>query len=134
MHIIFKKLGFKKILLAIISLFFLASCWTQTSLDVLNPDADYIYFYWKTCPHCVNVNKHFTENDIMNKYLIEKREVWYNKTNKLYFDQIVESLWLIPEDQWVPFLLRKDDKKYFIWDKDIIELFKWDVPLLEKNK
>jgi len=35
----------KKILLAIISLFLLVSCGASESLDVINPDADYVYFY-----------------------------------------------------------------------------------------
>ena len=121
----------KKILLAIISLFLLVSCGSSEPLDVINPDADYIYFYWKTCPHCINVKKHFDANDIMNKYKIEKREVWTSKLNSEFFTKIVENLWLPSEEVGVPFLYKKSDKSYLIWDAKIIELFDGNVELLK---
>ena len=121
----------KKILLAIISLFLLVSCGSSEPLDVINPDADHIYFYWKTCPHCIKVKKYFDENDIMNKYKIEKREVWTSKLNSEFFTKIVENLWLPSEEVGVPFLYKKSDKSYLIWDAKIIELFDGNVELLK---
>ncbi len=126
----------KKILLAILSVFLLFSCsWnTQTntnttntwseSLDVINPDADYLYFYWITCPHCIKVAEYFKENDIMNKYKIEKREVWENDANDKIFQKELDDLWIKEEERGVPFMIRKSDKKHFSWDKQIIEELK----------
>ena len=121
----------KKILLVILAVFFMFSCssWNN-NLDVINPDADYIYFYWKTCPHCIEVNKYFTENDIMNKYKIEKREVWNNAENSEIFKQKIEELWIASESVWVPFVLKKIDNSYVIWDEPIKKLFDANVPLL----
>lgn len=92
-------------------------------MDVINPDADYVYYYWITCPHCVNVTDYFSENDIMNKYKIEKREVWENDDNYKIFEVVLSDLWIADEKKWVPFMYRKSDKKYFSWDKEIIEYF-----------
>ncbi len=113
----------KKLIFLIISLFFLFSCTSSNNLDVINPNADYIYFYGKTCSHCIKVNEYFVENDIMNKYSIEKREVWNNTENAKIFKTNIERLWLVPEETGVPFVIRKKDDKYFIWDVDIIKLF-----------
>lgn len=123
----------KKIIIAIISLFFLFSCSWNTNLDmkdVINPDADYVYFFWKTCSHCIKVAEYFNANDIMNKYKIEKREVWENEDNAKIFNEKIEDLWINPEEVWVPFVVRKNDNKYYMWDVDIIKLFEANVPLI----
>lgn len=124
----------KKILFTILSAFLLFSCswnniissWTG-SLDVINPNADYVYFYGKTCPHCIKVGEYFKKNDIMNKYKIEKREVWENEENSKLFKKTIEDLWIAPENIWVPFVLRKSDKKYFMWEDEIMKLFNPNV-------
>ncbi|MDP2091093.1 MAG: hypothetical protein Q8K30_05875 [Candidatus Gracilibacteria bacterium] len=122
----------KKILLVLLSVFLLFSCSGNTqnlsntginSLDVINPDADYVYYYGITCPHCVNVTDYFSENDIMNKYKIEKREVWENDDNYKIFEVVLSDLGIADEKKGVPFMYRKSDKKYFSGDKEIIEYF-----------
>ncbi|MDD2870975.1 MAG: hypothetical protein PHS49_03210 [Candidatus Gracilibacteria bacterium] len=123
----------KKIIIAIISLFFLFSCSGNTNLDmkdVINPDADYVYFFGKTCSHCIKVAEYFNANDIMNKYKIEKREVWENEDNAKIFNEKIEDLGINPEEVGVPFVVRKNDNKYYMGDVDIIKLFEANVPLI----
>lgn len=130
----------KKILLVILSVFLLFSCsWNNQSnqnitdstdaesRDVINPDADYVYFYWITCSHCIKVWEYFKENDIMNKYKIEKREIWENEENTKIFESTLDELWIKEEERGVPFMIRKSDNSYFVGDKQIIELLKSDV-------
>lgn len=115
----------KKLFIAIIWILFLVSCTkSEETLDIINPNAEYVYFYWKTCPHCLKVNEYFVKNNIYDKYKIEKIEVWDNKENKKNFDSVVNELWLDSNDVWVPFIYKKADKSYFMWDEDIINYFK----------
>jgi hypothetical protein len=39
----------------------------------------------------------------------------------------VADLWIAPENVWVPFVVRKSDSKYYMWDWDIIKLFDSNV-------
>jgi len=96
----------KKLLLVAIVAILLASCW-WTNKDIINPDADYVYFYWATCPHCVELNAKIKEADILEDLSIEKREVWYNKENQKVFQEVVNQIGLDESKVWVPFVYEK---------------------------
>ncbi len=115
----------KKILLIaglLASVIWLSACsLTPASDDIINPDADYVYFFGKTCPHCQEMNAWMEENDIHSKYAIEKREVYFNPENGAAFQAVTNALWL--EGWSVPFMLRKSDNEYRIGVEPVKKLF-----------
>ena len=96
-------------------LFALSSCsLTPASDDIINPDADYVYFFWKTCPHCQELNAWMKEEGTLDKHKIEKREVYFSPDNQNAFQAVIQALWLEEGTTWVPFLLRKSDSTHYI--------------------
>ncbi len=89
--------------------------------------ASYIYFYGQGCSHCAKVASFMEANDIVEKYDVEKKEVYYDDSNRELFLDYANKLWIASADLWVPFLLSEDDNKYYMWDDDIINLFKWKM-------
>ena len=85
--------------------------------------AKYIYYYWETCPHCANVWEYFLDNDIEDKFEIEKKEVYFNENNRDDFLALWKSLWIKLEKLWVPFLYDDEKNTHLVWDKPIINLF-----------
>lgn len=95
----------KKILLLAALFLWLASCGTVgNNTDIINPEAEYLYFFWATCPHCQELNKILNEQDLYSQVSIEKREVWYNEENQKLFQDKVLELWLKESETGVPFI------------------------------
>lgn len=113
---VFMKHILKIVVLGMLLILGLSSCGTQNN-DIINPDADYIYYYGITCPHCKDLNEYMEANDIYHKVSIEKKEVWKNEANQQEFEALAQKL-QIPEDKlWVPFIYEKATNKYYIgWD------------------
>lgn len=100
----------KKILLLITTALFLVSCGAaqQTSTDIINPDAEFLYFYGATCPHCQDLNAMLAEWDLISQISVEKREVYYNEVNQESFLAVGEKLGLPERERGtVPFVLNK---------------------------
>lgn len=116
----------KKILLIatfLLVLFWLSGCnLSPKSDDIINPDADYVYFYGKTCPHCQELNAWMSEQGTHEKYVIEKREVYFNPENSKAFQAVTKALGLEEWSSWVPFMLRKSDKTHYIWVQPIQQI------------
>lgn len=111
----------KKLLLVIVAAFILVSCgWTQK--DIINPDAEYLYFYGATCPHCIELNKQLDEADILEELSIEKREVWYNNENQKVFQEVVNQIGLDESKVWVPFVYEKSTWTHVIWTDPAFEM------------
>jgi len=129
----------KKILLSIVLLFgifALSSCGEKISGDeIKNPDADFIFYHWKTCPHCVELDKVLVEKDIYSKNILAKKEVWYNHANQAEFTALTTKLGLAPEDVWVPFLYVKSTQKHYIGQGNIVPILEaavaklWTTPV-----
>lgn len=112
----------KKILLWIIAIFFLTSCGGNSNVDIINPDAQYLYFYGATCPHCQELNRKIKEVWWIEQFSIEKREVYYNAENNKLFLQTAKDL-NIPEDKiGVPFILEKATSQYVIGVEPALEM------------
>lgn len=109
---IMKKLF--SLLLLLITSIFLVSCWSSTSQDIINPDAQYLYFYGATCPHCQELNKKIKTAGILDQLSLEKREVYYNTENNALFLKTAKELGLKEWDFGVPFVLEKATSKYVI--------------------
>ncbi len=94
----------KKIFFILItSIFLLSSCGgDRPPVDIINPDAEYRYFFGGTCPHCQELNAIANENDLYSKISIEKREVYRNSENQKMFLELIEELGV--EGSWVPFV------------------------------
>lgn len=104
----------KKIIISIFMTLFLLSC-GGGSADIINPDAEYLYFYGATCPHCQELNRKIKEADILDKLSLEKREVYYNSENNKLFLQTAKDLEIEEGSIWVPFVLEKATWEYVIW-------------------
>ncbi len=101
----------------------IASCsLTPAADDIINPEADYVYFYGKTCPHCQEMNAWMRENDTHSKFAIEKREVYFNPENSAAFTAVTNALGMEEWSAGVPFMLRKSDNEYRIWVEPIKKL------------
>jgi len=113
----------KKLLSLVIAWLFLISCaWEQASTDIINPDADFLYFYWATCPHCQELNKMLDDGDYLSKISVEKREVYYNDVNRDSFLEVSKKLGLSEKDTGVPFVLDKATGKHVTGVTDAFEL------------
>lgn len=114
----------KKIFLILAwTLLVLSSCGKTNTTDIINPDADFLYFYGATCPHCQDLNSKMEEQDIFSKVSIEKREVYFNNSNHQRFLIEAKKLWLDPEKTWVPFALHKASKTHAIGVEPVLKLF-----------
>ncbi len=115
----------KKILLCIVlflSVFSFSSCVKIEWDDIINPEADFIYFYGKTCPHCVALNKELIKKDIYSYNILEKKEIYKNSTNQEEFNTLTAKLGLAREDVWVPFLYDKATRKHYVGQGDIMPI------------
>ena len=116
----------------VLALFGLSSCTDNTPADIINPDADYVYFYGKTCPHCQELNAYMQEDNTLEKHSIEKREIYFNTDNQKAFQAVIQALWLEEGSTGVPFMLDKSDNKHYIGVEPIKELLKaaeqWNKP------
>jgi len=93
----------KKILsILCVSLFLLVSCGNRPPLDIINPEAEYRYFFGATCPHCQELNAIAQERDLYSKISIEKREVYNNSENQAIFLELIEEI--DAESSGVPFV------------------------------
>jgi len=120
----------KKIAILLLSVFALASCVERAEIDIINPDADFLYFYWATCPHCQELNTKVWELDLFSKIAVEKREVYFNNVNQAMFTETAKKAGLKENEIGVPFVYDKATGEYAIGVDNALELFNtrvWDV-------
>ncbi len=113
----------KKVILGLVSLFVLVSCVEPAQVDIINPDADFLYFYGATCPHCQELNDKIEEADLFSKISVEKREVYYNNENRGKFAETAKKLGLKEQDMSVPFVYDKQTGEYAVGSDKALELF-----------
>lgn len=115
----------KKILLSLLaSSFLLLSCGGNTGTDIINPDAEFLYFYGWSCPHCQELNTHVQEENLFSKISVEKREVYANTINRDKFLALTKELGLSEKETGVPFVYDTITKKYAVGVEPALELFK----------
>jgi len=111
----------KKILsLLIASLFILTSCGDRPPLDIINPDAEYLYFYGITCPHCQELNRIAEERDLYSQISIEKREVYNNAENRDIFLELIKDIQ--PDSDGVPFVYDRVTGEVAVWVRPALEM------------
>lgn len=123
----------KKLLLVTASLFLLVSCGWPKTVDIINPDADFLYFYGATCPHCQELNRQVHEMDLFSQISVEKREVYFNNDNREKFLETTKSLWLDESKVGVPFVLHKESWIHVVGTDQAIELFKTGLRMQENE-
>ena len=101
---------------------------TPASDDMINPDADYVYFFGKTCPHCQDLNEWMAADGTHSKHDIEKREVYFNAENGAAFQAVTNALGIEEGSAGVPFMIRKSDNEYRIGVEPIKKLL-WESEL-----
>lgn len=111
----------KKLLLIALATFLLVSC-GGTNKDIINADAEYLYFYGATCPHCIELNKQLDEADILDQLSVEKREVWYNNENQDKFQEIVNQIGLDESKVGVPFVYEKATGQHVVGTDQAFEM------------
>lgn len=86
---------------------------------------DYIFFYGNWCTHCAKVEEFFKENEIDNIFSIQRKEIYFNNTNRKEFLEYGEKLWIPSENLWVPLLIVNNENtcSNLIWDQKIINYF-----------
>jgi glutaredoxin len=85
------------------SLFILIGCGAERPpTDIINPEAEYRYFFGGTCPHCQELNRIAESKDLYSQISIEKREVYQNQENQAMFLALIEELDV--EGSGVPFV------------------------------
>lgn len=112
----------KKLLLILLApLFILASCGGSAGpVDIINPDAEYLYFFGATCPHCQELNRIAEERDLYSQIPVEKREVYQNQENRDIFLALIEEL--EPDSDGVPFVYDRVTGQVAVGVKPALEL------------
>jgi len=95
--------------------------------------SDYTYFYWEWCPHCYEVSKYFEKNNIEEKFDIEKKEVYFNDTNREELLKRWQEMWLSLSSIWVPLMVDNLNTHYYSWDRWIIGFFKDELKKENNN-
>lgn len=116
----------KKIIvwLLILTALILSSCGSSSSVDIINPDAEYQYFFGATCPHCQELNEAVKSEDLFSKIAVEKKEVYYNDANRDAFLALTKELGLTKKETGVPFVYDKISGKHAVGVGPALELFK----------
>lgn len=85
---------------------------------------EYIYFYQIWCWHCEKVDLFIEENWWFDKFWITKKEIRFDKNNKIKMDNYVSELWLPVHSVWTPFIVKLS------WDQPI-DYMVWDIPIID---
>lgn len=120
----------KKIILVLLASLALVSCVERAEVDIINPDAEYLYFYGATCPHCQNLNKQVKELDLFSHISVEKREVYHSNGNRAVFSETAKKLGLKESDMSVPFVYDTVSWEYAVGVGPALALFQsrlWDI-------
>jgi glutaredoxin len=96
---------------------------TEKNTQIAKEDnAEIIFFYGKTCPHCKIVEEYFSKNKITEKIQFSQKEVYGDKNNAALMKEKAKTCGIKEEALGVPMLWTKNNVCLF-GDKDIIEFF-----------
>lgn len=84
--------------------------------------ASEIYFFYGTgCAHCAKVEQYFEKEQIYQKYAIEKKEIYSNRDNAQFFNQLLDAKNIPAADRGVPTIIIGDT--ILVGDQQIIDQF-----------
>ena len=124
---------YKKLLVSLLILlgavFTLLGFSNVASAQLINRQEDtpktLIYFHGNGCPHCANVDRWFDQENIFERYPVEDREIYNNRDNALYFNEVLSELGVPLSERGVPALVVGE--KLIVGDKPIIDSFYSEV-------
>ena len=108
----------KKLVIALLVVLFYAT--PIVSASAKEPSTIYL-FYGTGCPHCAEVESFFDEQDLLYRYPVEKKEIYFNRDNAILFNKLLSERGVPTEEQGVPAVVVGD--KVMIGDKPIINSF-----------
>ncbi len=122
----------KKIIFTIIGIIFVlaAGLWfwashsgkTPQNSDVQTPvTSDIIFFYGQECPHCHDVEKFLSDNNINSKVKFDSLEVWHNQANANLMLRKAQECGISQDQVGVPFVYSKG--KCYIGTPDVENFF-----------
>ena len=119
---IFSVLIFSLIVFGLFKLLSSNSANTGTSFE----NADLVVFWGTGCPHCENVKKYISENNLETLVKISYKEVYYDKPNQKLLNETVKNCPEINSSQGVgvPLALVKSTGKCLYGDEPIIDWLK----------
>jgi cytochrome c biogenesis protein CcdA len=79
------------------------------------------FFYGEGCPHCSQVLNFFEKENLLDKYQIEKREIYFNHDNALLYTQMLDDLNFPFQKRGVPIMIIGD--RVLVGDLQIINNF-----------
>ena len=101
---------------------FIVIIFSKLSSFVLAQEQSQVYFFYgKGCPHCSNVEKFFEEKNLYQQYPIETKEIYFNRENAIFYNELLDQLGIPHQARGVPTLIMGD--KIFVGDKPIIDNF-----------
>jgi len=84
-----------------------------------------IFFYGDGCPHCANVDKFVTDNNVESKIQFERKEIFNDSNNSHLMTLIAtKKCGLSESNLGVPFLWDGPESKCVSGDQPIIDFFK----------
>jgi hypothetical protein len=83
------------------------------------------FFYGKGCPHCSEVEIFFEENNIVERYPVEIKEVYFDRSNAILFTKLMDNLGVPEQTRGVPTVVIGN--KVLVGDKPIIQNFEKEV-------
>jgi glutaredoxin len=100
-----------------------------SNISVSDNEAQLIIYWGQGCPHCENVKKYISDNNLDSKIKLSFKEVYYNKDNQ---SQLTETIRKCPEIDsskgvGVPLAFDTTTNKCFSGDQPIIDWLKAKV-------
>lgn len=115
----------KKLLLGALQLLLVVTAIISITQPILAEPAQdqptILFFYGQGCSHCAKVESYFNDIDAYNKYPLESKEIYFNRTNAAEFNAILDANGIPPNERGVPMLVAGD--VLISGDSPIIEQF-----------
>jgi cytochrome c biogenesis protein CcdA len=90
--------------------------------SVLAEDTSVIYlFYGRGCPHCSEVLDYVERENIVERYPVEIKEIYFDRDNAILFNNLLDQLGVESDYRGVPTAVVGD--KVIVGDKPIIDNF-----------
>jgi hypothetical protein len=88
-----------------------------------SPTASITLYYGDTCPHCTVVDKYIQDNNVAQKIMFDKKEVFNNPASSMEMAEKYKLCGLPTDQLFVPFLYDTQTKQCFSGQEDIINYF-----------
>jgi len=79
------------------------------------------FFYGEGCSHCAQVEEFFENDNLYDKYAIDKKEIYFNRDNAALFNNLLDGLEIPSGARGVPTVIVGD--KVLVGDEPIINNF-----------